>query len=401
MALRIDQGTSPIKATKLPNGFLRVDATITRTGVFLYTNPDGTTRRELRRDSEVFSPESMASFALMPLTDTHPPRFLNAENATDYARGAVGEPRRDGDHVAAQLLVTDAELIHKIEGSGVRELSCGYNCELDMTPGVHPTYGVYDAEQKTIRGNHVAVVKRGRAGPTARVRMDSASVAVVRPDADGEDSPVDLPHNQQQHTPESPVTVKLIRIDGLELDPTSDAFAQAFARLQTKHEDAVKASAAALATAQGEIEKMKAKFDAQAEELTKAQEEIKTLPTKLQASVKARADLETKARKVVGPKFKLDGLDDKAVRTTVLERVIKGFKVDGKTDAYLEARFDAAIEAFGEGTTATTKTAPAAAKEDATEETTTTTETKDAGDAYVAMVTDADEAWKKTLAGVK
>lgn len=400
--LRIDQGTTEtIKPEKLANGFLRVDAAITRTGVFTYFNPDGTKRRELRLPEEVFDAAALESFALMPLTDEHPPAMLTAENATQFTRGTVGEPKRDGELVAARLLVTDADLIAKIEAKEAREISCGYTCDLEQKPGTHPTYGAYDAIQRSIRGNHVAVVKRGRAGPAARVRMDSAAVAVLRNDTDGETQPVDSRDNPSQQPNGAPV--KTIRIDGMDLDPTSDAFAQAFARLQAKHAEELKAKNDALEASKVATDKLQAKFDGQADELAKAKAEIKDLPAKLQATAKARVDLEQRARKVLGPKFKLDGLDDKAVRVAVLERVSKGFKADGKSDEYLAARFDAAIESFDADGTAT-----AAARQelesvdektdgDDGDEGDEEVEHTDSGEAFEAMVTEGQQAWQKTL----
>ncbi len=184
MAYRIDLGQlrSP---RKLNGGRLQVEGHLTRSGVFTYVNPDGTTRREYRPDAEVFRPESMQSFALAPLTDQHPDvGLLDSANAKKYAVGWTGEAvRKDGDHVAANMVVMDAEMISKMESGQTVGLSCGYECDLLEVPGVAPSGEHYDAVQKNIRGNHVALLVGvpGRAGPSARVRMDAA---VMRDDAE-------------------------------------------------------------------------------------------------------------------------------------------------------------------------------------------------------------------------
>lgn len=184
MAYRIDRGNLS-KPVKMSNGWLRIDGRLTRTGVFTYRNNDGTMRRELRLPEEVFKSDAMQSFALVPVTDEHPPGFLDAKNTREYARGSVaGTLRKDGEFVAGELLVTDADLIKKLEDGAARELSCGYNCDLDEKPGVTADGLRYDAIQRNIRGNHVAVVAKGRAGPEARVRMDGASVEVLDGDDD-------------------------------------------------------------------------------------------------------------------------------------------------------------------------------------------------------------------------
>lgn len=174
MAQRLDRGIALQKPTKLSNGWLRIDGRITRTGVFTYRLPDGKLRRELRLPEEVFKADTMQSFALVPVTDEHPPAFLDATNTKEYARGSVaGTLRQDGQFVAGEMLVTDADLIAKLEGGKAREISCGYTCDLEESPG-ELNGERYDAIQRNIRGNHVAIVERGRAGPEARVRMDAA-----------------------------------------------------------------------------------------------------------------------------------------------------------------------------------------------------------------------------------
>ena len=58
---------------------------------------------------------------------------------------------------------------------GKLEISCGYTCDTEEKPGTHPIWGDYDAIQRNILGNHVAIVDQGRAG-TAKVRMDGMMV---------------------------------------------------------------------------------------------------------------------------------------------------------------------------------------------------------------------------------
>lgn len=172
MVKRFDIGALK-KPEKTPQGFLKVDALLTRTGIFEYRKPGGGARRELRRDSDVFNSVSLGSFAMAPVTDDHPAEMLSPANASAYTRGYLGEAiRRDGDYVRASMLVTDAALIAKME-AGKKQVSCGYVCDLDETPGEFNGQK-YDAVQINIRGNHVAVVDTGRAGETCAVRMDAA-----------------------------------------------------------------------------------------------------------------------------------------------------------------------------------------------------------------------------------
>lgn len=62
------------------------------------------------------------------------------------------------------LVVWDAIAIAGIDSDEQKELSCAYGYRADMTPGVYEGVA-YDGVMRDIRGNHVALVEVGRAGP--------------------------------------------------------------------------------------------------------------------------------------------------------------------------------------------------------------------------------------------
>jgi len=75
---------------------------------------------------------------------------------------------QDGDNVRAKIVIHDTD---KMKQSGLRELSLGYGLTLDETPGEwngHP----YDAIQRAIKINHLALVSAARAGEQARLNID-------------------------------------------------------------------------------------------------------------------------------------------------------------------------------------------------------------------------------------
>lgn len=140
---------------------------IARTGEMEYLEselkPDGSSSRMVkvcRSPDEVFSGAALSSFEGKPVTDEHPPELLTPETCIRYARGHAQNIRRgEGEwegHVIADLHVQDEELIREIQ-NGKREISCGYECS--YTENKDGTYSQHD-----IRGNHIAVVTRGRAG---------------------------------------------------------------------------------------------------------------------------------------------------------------------------------------------------------------------------------------------
>ncbi len=113
-----------------------------------------------RPPEEVFSPEAVASFEGMPVTNDHPPEGVDISNIRALQKGHAHNVRRgsgeNADLLLADLIITDPALINAILEDGKREISCGYTYEL------HEENGQYI--QRKIRGNHVAVVDVGRAG---------------------------------------------------------------------------------------------------------------------------------------------------------------------------------------------------------------------------------------------
>lgn len=174
------------RAYETPEGFLFVEGVATRCGVFEYRQPDGTVIRELRDDADVLNPDSLASLGRKPATLEHPEIngqrvLVTPDNWDRFAIGQVGEQIKGaGGFVDVTLTVNRADALAAIR-AGVQELSCGYECDIDPTPGVHPIYGRYDQRQCNISYNHLAVVPQGRAGDRARLRMDAAEQVTPTP----------------------------------------------------------------------------------------------------------------------------------------------------------------------------------------------------------------------------
>ena len=78
----------------------------------------------------------------------------------------------DAPYLTNSLTVTDADAIDKIKSGEFRDLSAGYLCDVVMESGIFDGKS-YDGRMKNIRGNHVALVREGRAGHDVRV-ADSA-----------------------------------------------------------------------------------------------------------------------------------------------------------------------------------------------------------------------------------
>ena len=152
-----------------PEGFLLCrDVPIARTGTQIYhateipglvPNQDGLLRIE-REASEVFHPDSIASFEGKPIVNDHPMEDVTPANWKDLAIGHVSNVRRgngaDGDVLLADMLFTDQEGIDLVR-SGKRAVSVGYDAHYSQ---LDAGYG----KQSNITCNHVALVDVGRCG---------------------------------------------------------------------------------------------------------------------------------------------------------------------------------------------------------------------------------------------
>jgi len=388
LAQRFDIGELQ-KPTRMGNGWLRVDGHITRSGIFTYRNPDGTTRREFRPPEEVFKGDSLASFGLVPVTNDHPPEALTAANTKAYAVGTVGETvRKDDDHVRATMLVTDADTISRVE-QGKTALSCGYTCDLEMKPGTFNGER-YDAIQRGIVYNHLAVGPSnwGRSGPEVRLHMDGGEAPEGLAYEYRTDDPAETGTTKQREIKH--METKKIRVDGVEHEVAAaaasyleKAFADRDARLD--------ASAKQLAELEARAGKAEAERDDAREKLAAATDE-----KALAARVDARAKLVQACSKILGEDVNASGKSDRDLRCLVLETKVDGFKAEGRSDAYLEARFDALLESAPVRSDASDVIGAirdvAAGKP--------TGATRDARNAHAVMVEEKSAAWVKPTVGL-
>ena len=158
------------KASFTPEGYLKDRPILTSTGIFEYTNPDGSVRRELRLPEDVFDAESLASYKGKPIIITHDAGLVTKDNVHENQIGTIlTEGYRSGDDVRAEIIIHDTD---EMQECGLKELSLGYNLSLDETPGVWNGQK-YDAIQRDIRINHLALVREARAGEQARLNIDS------------------------------------------------------------------------------------------------------------------------------------------------------------------------------------------------------------------------------------
>ena len=189
MAYRTDRAqlrTDLQPPEKRPDGSTLYHGAVTRAGVFEYELEDGSKRREYRPPEEVSRTDSLETLHLAPVVAReHTPKG----EARKHNVGTVGQ---DVEWVPAKQevqasFVVRPDDVNRDVAAGMQELSCGYDVDLDETPGTSPEGERYDAVQRGLmrpdgtRGpivyEHLAIVPSGRAGPSVRLRADSKPTA--------------------------------------------------------------------------------------------------------------------------------------------------------------------------------------------------------------------------------
>lgn len=172
-----------------PEGYGYVKARVARDGIQQYMGYEVSSAHfdydaivnVFRGADEVGSPEALASYNNKPLTNEHPYEGVTLENWGELAVGNCSNDAAlieiDGvSYVEVTLWVMHKDGIAAIK-AGKRELSVGYICDVEIRTGTFPrgdgTLVQFDAEQKNIRVNHVALVNRGRAGAECAIQTDS------------------------------------------------------------------------------------------------------------------------------------------------------------------------------------------------------------------------------------
>ena len=291
-----------IQAIKTDEGFVRDAPIIGRTGILEYRNVDGSIRREYRPPQEAFNVDSLASIRGKPITLGHHGLVSSANYRETKPVGTViSDGRQDGNNIRADVVIYSLD-------TDDRELSCGYQTDLDETPGVTEDGEHYDAIQRNIRYNHLAIVPRGRAG-NARLNMDGEQI-------------IDMEVKEMSK----------IKLDGIEYDVPAEV-ESAIKGMTEKADEQKKAFdelSAKFDSAQAEIEKLKAE----------AEKQKADFKAKFDEAVATTIELRTIAQK--HGIEKADEMSNDEIKKAVVSKVHPKLNLDGKSAEYIAVAFDLA-----------------------------------------------------------
>ena len=354
--------TTPFERTN--EGFLKGRAIVTSIGVFTYKRADGTIQRELRLPEEVFSPLTLNSMKLKPVTLNHPTELVTSDNADKLQVGSLGdnpswtkewhdrnwEEVTDGINCAIDMVITKKDAVDAVL-NGKQSLSMGYTCDLEMAQPGSTWCGVeYDFIQRNIRYNHCAIVDSARAGDNAKIELRGDSEDAVLEDImvtkiDGG----------------TKMSLKKIKLDGIEYEAEESvikALNAEKARADAAENDACETKKSMdkkvadfekkvtefekrISELEAERDSAKEKKDAAEAELAKIKADAAD-PTHLDAAVKAKIELLHNAEKA---KVEVkEDMSDMDIKKAIITSQFPKANFDGKDDIYIQARYDSAVE---------------------------------------------------------
>lgn len=306
-----------LRASINEDGYLEDCPVVGRIGIQVYQIPGGATRRELRLPEEVFNTDSLASFKGKPITIGHPGE-VNAKNAKLHQVGTImSAGEQDGDHVKAPIIIHADEAIEKAKQKTHKQLSLGYRLDLDETPGVWKGQA-YDAIQRNIRINHLAIVPKARAGDVATLNLDGDEIITFDDDI---------------KIPTLGLNMTKIRLDsGQEYEVHEDVQAAFTAKSQQLEEKETQISTLNKKIGEISVERDALKLDA-----AKARNDLQEAETKLLSKMKARSELENIANRY---SVKCDGLNDEVIKRVVIAKLNPEMTLDNRDESYIDAAFD-------------------------------------------------------------
>lgn len=321
-------------------GFLVLPARATRTGVFTYRLADGTTFKEFRPPEEVFAFDSMKTFEGKPLTNGHPPELVTTQNAKKYMVGYTSDKvERDGEWITTRAFVTDEAAINDIQ-EGKQQLSCGYECDLELKSGDYMGEA-YDAIQRNIRYNHLAIVDLARAGNEARLTLDNADGELIEENekASGDEN-TKIPYEEVN-------TMVKVKIDGIEYE-VEEKVSKELERLGTEVKSLstkIDEKDASIKSLTKDRDSMEARGDALKADLEteKKKNSTKLDAAEIKTAAKARIELLETAKNTCDEETiaKLDSMEDLDIKKAIVKSKHSDINLDAKSEDYINAFVDA------------------------------------------------------------
>lgn len=315
-------------------GFVQADAIMSRVGIAVYkagefedfksfgaSNADDDIR-VYRPEETLFNDTTLKSFSNKPVTLGHPINGeVNSKNAKRLSVGSIGDNvTRSGDMMKSRITITDEDAINSMD-AGTKFLSVGYQGKIIAEKGITDSGESYDAKLIFMKGNHVALTDSPRAGIQCKV----------------------LDEKQKKR-----VKMSKVKIKGIEVEINDSAY-QAVTTLLDSYEevaaqaDSLQETINALNESIAALNEEKVNLTANLDALRSELEGMSNDETALNEKVDEKVELIDSVRQYI-PNFKFSGKTEREIKEEVIKSFNDSFIGEGKSNEYIAARMDAAIE---------------------------------------------------------
>lgn len=310
-------------------GHLVGEIVCTGAGVFSYYDDNRREVKLLRSIDDVKA--ATPGIADLPITLLHPSEDVTEQNVDKLKVGTIGhEVVFDGLNNKIHVDIEDPKAIEAIMKRQIRAVSMGYDCRVVKDSG--NWQGVdYDGRQTEIVYNHMALVPVGRAGDGVNFRVrcgDSVDFNIFK--------------NEDKKMKKTTLR------DGSIVEVEESVFDEL-----KSYKDECKQLKDAADEKQKTIDSVTGERDAAKASLTKTEKEFADFKAKamdekeIDSRVKARLGL-VKAADEAGIEKACD-MSDKEIKLAIIGKAYDGMNLDGKTDEYIGAIFDAACVQLKKG----------------------------------------------------
>ncbi|MBP2057888.1 hypothetical protein J2Z60_001063 [Lactobacillus colini] len=329
--LRLDQQTGYLHADNVP---------IARVGVFPYINAKGQVTMEAKLPDDLLTDSTIETANSKPITEDHPKEAVNSRNSEKYMKGFTADnAHAENGMIKVDMTITNKDLIDRVLKGDKQELSIGFSTNNYPVKGNYKGM-TYDSIQKNIQINHIAVVKRGRAGHSVRLTGDSAEMLI-----EDESEEQKLMETTKVHVNGTDITVASQDVDKLmKLDSDNSDSNKKIAEYEAKIKE-YKSKVAALQANADEAQASADKSQAKADSLDK---ELATYKSKfegdaLDKAVEERMNLIKVVKSYVGDSYDFKGKSLEDMKKAAIKTVNDSIDLDNKSNEYVNAYFDSMV----------------------------------------------------------
>lgn len=309
----------------------------------------------IREASEVFRPETIASFEGKSITIGH--AFVDPDNFSELEVGQalnVRQSTEEPDLLVADLLFKDRDAIEKVRvrkgifgtiQPQIRGISCGYDADYEQNqPGI--------AYQRNIIGNHVAVVRNPRGGARLSIQDEEPDMPstllqkLLRAIRTGDEATVkrtvDEVEAEEKKTAdeaakaEAEAKEKKTADEMADMKKTMDAMAEEIAELKKTKDSAPVVPVAKVEASDGTV------IDEASDIVSQAETIAPGVPLPTMDAAAGEAGQVAAKRKILNAGLKTE--DGK----TVITKLLRGKTVDSLSDDAVGLLFATAAEQIGE-----------------------------------------------------